>query len=200
LDASSTLPDEIQAGFCFLWRQNMFLGTKDSNFNEERSMRINKLSWRFMGIAFVFLAFVAIPPAVAEDKVYSFSESDPEMNAAIRKARDSLPIFWSKFAAPSSHEKDFTLKIKIDDENGTEHFWCGMIEGNSTSATCVIDNDPQTVKSVSIGQRIAADPASISDWMYMRDGKIVGGETIRVILPRLSKDEAEEFRSLLAEP
>jgi uncharacterized protein YegJ (DUF2314 family) len=183
-----------------LWRLDVFRGTKDSADSEEIIMRINKSSWRFMGIAFVFLAFVVIPPVVAEDKVYSFSESDPEMNAAIRKARDSLPIFWSKFAAPSSHEKDFTLKIKIDDENGTEHFWCGMIEGNSTSATCVIDNDPQTVLSVSIGQRIAADPASISDWMYMRDGKIVGGETIRVILPRLSKDEADEFRSLLAEP
>ncbi len=178
----------------------MFLGAKDNIFNEEQSMRINNFSWGCIGITLVFLAFVAIPPVVAEDKVYSFSESDPEMNAAIRKARDSLPIFWSKFAAPSSHEKDFTLKVKIDDENGTEHFWCGTIKGNSTSAACVIDNDPQTVKSVSLGQRIAADPASISDWMYMRDGKIIGGETIRVILPRLSKDEADEFRSLLAEP
>lgn len=74
------------------------------------------------------------------------------------------------------------------------------IEGGAETATCVISNEPVNVHSVSYGERIAVDPEIISDWLYYRDGKIVGGETIRVILPRLEKKEAATMRALLAEP
>ena len=47
--------------------------------------------------------------------------------------------------------------------------------------------------------KIAVDPALISDWMYRLDGKIKGGETIRVIIPTLPEEEAAYYRSLLAE-
>jgi len=59
--------------------------------------------------------------------------------------------------------------------------------------------DPQTVLSVKFGQRIDADPDKISDWMYRLDGKIKGGETIRVIVGRLPKEEADSYRELLAD-
>jgi uncharacterized protein YegJ (DUF2314 family) len=52
---------------------------------------------------------------------------------------------------------------------------------------------------VNEGQRIDVDPKLISDWMYMLNGKIKGGETIRVIIPTLSKDEADYYRNLLAD-
>ena len=67
-------------------------------------------------------------------------------------------------------------------------------------ATCVIGNEPVHVFAVDYGERVDVDPAIISDWMYYRDDKIVGGETIRAILPHLDKKAAADLRAQLAEP
>ena len=149
------------------------------------------------------LAIASFPAAVlAEDppdKVVLFSKDDPEMNAAIVKARNGLGAFWEKFAAPAPNEDGFSLKIMISQGADTEHFWCGEIKGNATTATCAIANDPQSVHSVTLGQRIDVNPDHISDWMFRLDGKIKGGETIRVIIPRLPREQADSYRSLLAD-
>ena len=145
-------------------------------------------------------ALIIAPPAFAQDDVVDFARDDAEMNAAIDKARAALPQFWTRFADPADNEADFSLKLGISDDVGTEHFWCGEIEGNAKTATCVISNEPVNVFTVSYGERVAVDPAIISDWLYYRDGKIVGGETIRVMLPHLEKKEAAAMRALLAEP
>ena len=151
--------------------------------------------------AIVAAAFVCAlaPPAFAQDDVIDFARDDAEMNAAIDKARAALPQFWSRFADPADNEADFSLKLGISDDVGTEHFWCGEIEGDAKAATCVISNEPVNVFTVSYGERVAVDPAIVSDWLYYRDGKIVGGETIRVMIPHLEKKQAAAMRELLAE-
>lgn len=139
-------------------------------------------------------------PGMAEDVVIPFATNDAEMNAAIEHARTSLPEFWAKFAAPAANEADFSLKLGISDGDRTEHFWCGQIEGNAKAATCVIANEPVDVFTVAYGERVKVDPAEISDWLYYRDDKIVGAETLRVMLPHLEKKEAAAMRALLGEP
>ena len=122
------------------------------------------------------------------------------MNAAIERARDTLPQFWSKFTMPRAGEDGFALKIKITDGNATEHFWCDNVTGSAAKATCTIANEPQSVQNVAFGEEIKVDPELISDWMYLLNGKFVGAETLKVILPKLPKDEAEDLRSRFAEP
>lgn len=145
------------------------------------------------------LAVTLAAPVRAEDQVIDFARDDAEMNAAIDKARAALPEFWARFADPAANEGDFSLKLGISDDVGTEHFWCGEIEGNAKSATCVISNEPVNVHTVAYGERVAVDPEIISDWLYYRDGRIVGGETIRVILPHLDKKEAARLGALLTD-
>jgi uncharacterized protein YegJ (DUF2314 family) len=152
---------------------------------------------RFVGLAALVLAVV---PVSAEDSVVEFSTEDPEMNAAIAKARDGLPEFWERFADPADNEADFSLKLGISDGRETEHFWCGEIAGTARSATCVISNEPVNVFTVAYGERVSVDPEVISDWLFYRDDKIVGAETLRVMLPHLGKKEAASLRALLAEP
>ena len=151
-------------------------------------------------LAALVLALALAAPVAAEDQVIDFAKSDPEMNAAIAKARAGLPQFWERFGDPEANDSDFSLKLGIEDQGETERFWCGEIEGGAGDATCVIANEPVRVHTVAYGERVAVDPAIISDWLYYRDGKIVGGETIRVILPHLDKKEAAALRAQLAEP
>jgi uncharacterized protein YegJ (DUF2314 family) len=133
------------------------------------------------------------------DKTVSVSRYDSAMNAAIEKARDTLPVFWNKRAKPEPDEENFSVKLGISDGNNTEHFWCGEIQGDASEATCVINNEPVTVFTVKIGQRVNIDPAIVSDWMYMKNGKIKGGQTIRALIPSLPEEEAQSYRAMLAD-
>jgi uncharacterized protein YegJ (DUF2314 family) len=152
---------------------------------------------RFAAALAVALALAA--PVLAEDQVVDFARDDAEMNPAIDKARASLPEFWARLADPARNEADFSLKLGISDDVGTEHFWCGEIDAEAEAATCVIANEPVHVHTVAYGERVTVDPDIISDWLYYRDGKIVGGETLRVMLPHLDKKAAADLRARLAE-
>ena len=56
------------------------------------------------------------------DKVVNVEDDDPEMVAAIAKARSTLPQFWQVFDKPERGDSKFSLKVKITDKKGTEHF------------------------------------------------------------------------------
>jgi uncharacterized protein YegJ (DUF2314 family) len=154
-------------------------------------MKINMKFTRSI-LALVFIA-LSSSQTLADDPTIKFNTDDPAMNAAIQKARASLPKFWLKFTDHSIEEQGFNLKVRIVDDNGSEHFWCGDIKGKPEKPTCVIDNEPDTVESVKMGERIEVDTAAISDWMYLRGEKIVGGQTIKVMLPHLPPEEAKFF-------
>jgi uncharacterized protein YegJ (DUF2314 family) len=150
------------------------------------------------------LATVALLAALAacsdRDEIISIRPDDAEMNAAIAKARESLPQFWQVFEKRGRGESDFALKVKITDNNGTEHFWATDIERRDGSVRGTINNDPNIVAKVKLGDRLTIPEADISDWLYMRDGRMVGNHTLRVLVKKMSAREAEQYRKLMADP
>lgn len=155
------------------------------------------MSGRFLAAAVI--AATLVLPGYAGDDITSVSESDPVMNAAIEKARATLPEFWAHLASPGVGETDFNIKLAISDGESVEHFWCDGIEGDSLKATCSIANDAVYVHTVKFGDRVDIDPAQISDWMYFIDGRIKGAQTLRALLPRLSEEDATRYRAMLIE-
>ena len=134
-----------------------------------------------------------------KDQVIAVSADDQEMNAAIAKARSSLPKFWAHLSKPLADEDYFSLKLQLKDGSHSEHFWCDNIVGNENSATCIIGNDPETVKTVKLGDRVVVDRDKISDWMIRKHSKIFGGATIRPLLPKMDKSEAAALRATLSD-
>ncbi len=57
----------------------------------------------------------------------------------------------------------------------------------------VVNNDPNLVKNVKIGDKASVEPGKISDWMYIENGKLVGGYSVRVLRDGLSPAEKAEF-------
>lgn len=139
----------------------------------------------------------------SERKVANFSEvddDDPEMRTAIENARQSLPSFWELLERHPNGESDFALKVRIEDTNGAEHFWVTDIDRNGGITTGTINNDPEIVKTVKTGQRIAISEKDISDWLYMKSGKMYGNETLRPLLKTMPADDAEKLRRIMAKP
>ena len=50
------------------------------------------------------------------------------------------------------------------------------------------------------GQRIEVADSQISDWMYLRNGKIVGNYTMRPLLKRMPAQDAARYRAMLLDP
>lgn len=146
------------------------------------------------------IAILSLAACSKRDKVIHVDEDDTEMNAAIAKGRETLPHFWQVFEKRERGETDFALKVKIADGNGTEYFWANEIERRDGKVRGTINNDPNIVKSVKLGSRIEIPEADISDWMYMRDGKMIGNETLKPLLKQMPEEEARKLKSIMASP
>ena len=150
----------------------------------------------------VFLLTSALPPAATGQSgaTVMVPTNDPEMAAAIAKARSHLPEFWKALAQPGAGEEHFALKVAIKDGTDVEHFWLGDVTRNGDKFTGTINNEPEIVGNVKNGQRYEFGDAEISDWMFMRNGKIVGNETMRPLLKRMPAATAEQYRAMLETP
>ncbi|MEO6003781.1 MAG: DUF2314 domain-containing protein [Opitutus sp.] len=133
----------------------------------------------------------------ADDHIVMVDKVDQEMNGAIDEARRALPLFWRGFKEPAVDESEFYLKLAISEHEQTEHFWISDIKRKSGHWVGLIANDPEIIASVKFGQQVVIDEARISDWKYLKAGRTKGGYTIAVLLRRLPKAEAEEFRKQL---
>lgn len=143
------------------------------------------------------LILAVLPLRAADGPVTAVDARDAAMNQAIASARKQLPHFWSRMASPAKGESDFNLKVRVEDKNGVEHFWCADVERKNGSLSAVINNEPVTVKSVKIGQRINFAEVQISDWMYMRDGKMIGNYTLRPLMKTMSSEDRRQLESML---
>ena len=92
------------------------------------------------------------------------------------------------------------MKVKIHDKDKVEHFWVGDLERKEGKILGTINNDPDIVQNVKLGERIKVNEADISDWLYMRDGKMVGNYTLRVLFKQMTKEEVEKYKQMLADP
>ena len=135
-----------------------------------------------------------------EDKPIPVAGDDAEMKTAIQKARAGLPEFWKTSENPKKGEKDFCLKVKIIDGNGTEQIWVTSIKRREGKIFGKIGNDPRVVRSVKFGQEVEIPEEKISDWLFIRNGKMVGNYTLRAVFKYMPKDEAERMKARMEDP
>jgi uncharacterized protein YegJ (DUF2314 family) len=120
------------------------------------------------------------------------------MDAAIARARSEVDSFIAEMSKGNGW--DFAVKVPIEDKGETEHFWLTDIVYRNGKFEGVIGNEPGIVTNVKFGQKWTAKKSEISDWMFMRDGKMYGNYTIRPLLKTMSEEEAAKYKSMLANP
>jgi uncharacterized protein YegJ (DUF2314 family) len=128
-----------------------------------------------------------------EDKVTSVADDDARMNAAIAKAKATVDTFIAALKSPKPGQKDFSVKMPFVDGEHTEHMWLAPVSYDGKVFRGIVNNEPQSVKNVRLGQEVEVAPPGISDWMYVENGKIVGGRTIRVLRETLPAGERADF-------
>jgi uncharacterized protein YegJ (DUF2314 family) len=143
------------------------------------------------------------PEVEAQDRspVIDVRTADAEMNASIGRARATLPTFWASFDAPKGTETGHSLKVRFPTRNGAEHIWMADLKKlpNGTYSARFA-NRPRDLPGKQEGDLAEFRDADISDWMFTRNDKIVGGETIKPLLKSMPKADADALRARMEQP
>jgi uncharacterized protein YegJ (DUF2314 family) len=92
---------------------------------------------------------------------------EKKMEQAIADARSTFDEFLARLRSPQSGDEDFHVKVRIEDENGVEHFWVSDPKLDSEPYSGKIADEPGIVKKVKLGQEYRFTRSEVSDWMYM---------------------------------
>lgn len=123
--------------------------------------------------------------------IYNVAGNDKEMNEAILKANQTLSNFNAALSNKEIEVK--SLKVKFENQTDVEHIWLSDVEFKDGKYSGILDDEPEYIKDHKLGDLINVDNKDISDWMYVENGKLFGGYTIRVLRNRMSETEREQF-------
>jgi uncharacterized protein YegJ (DUF2314 family) len=147
---------------------------------------------------FALLSLLLVHGLVLSQPTVAVSADDPQMVAAISRARQTVQRVIDELERGN---KQTSVKVAIVDGEAVEHFWLRDVAYDKKAGAFVgkIDNDPNKVKTVRLGQAVTVRTSTISDWLYMSGGKMHGNFTVRVLLPKMAPDEANRLRALLSD-
>ena len=120
------------------------------------------------------------------DKVTMLNDDDPELMAAVAKAKADLVKLQPHFAKGIPMGEQLTVKARFTDDKGTvEWMWVDVVafKGNMFAGT--LDNLPGLIKSLRDGQKVKVKLADIGDYLHeTKDGKTAGGYSIELMRKR----------------
>jgi uncharacterized protein YegJ (DUF2314 family) len=132
------------------------------------------------------------PPAPAslpktEPNTSASRAGDPEMDAAIAKARASLDSFIERLAHPANGEV-FSVEAGVPAADGsTEYRWMddvtykdGVFEGRFRTR-------PSKNTTFKPAEKATVKKEDVTDWIILREGKSEGGYTVELQLRRQSE-------------
>ena len=128
------------------------------------------------------------------DDVVTLEKGDPDMAAAFREARKTLPEFLALVRARQTTVTKLAVKIAIPAGDDDEYFWLTEVGQHGNKYTGRINNTPRSAKQVRFGQVIQFSESEIVDWLYMEGGKMRGNFTACAMLKREPADQVEAMR------
>ncbi|HEV2762796.1 MAG TPA: DUF2314 domain-containing protein [Pyrinomonadaceae bacterium] len=124
-----------------------------------------------------------------EADVYLVRETDEEMNRAIEEARRTLTLFLAALQSPKPGRSGFSVKHPFRQGEQVEHMWVGDVSFDGSVFRGTLDNAPRNLTNVEAGQEVEVPASQVSDWMYVEDGRLVGGYTLRVLHKQFTEEE-----------
>ena len=121
--------------------------------------------------------------------VVGASGDDPEMLAATAEARRTWPEFVKAFAQKPVSSESFSAKFPFDAPDQKEFMWVEVLSIQGDTVVGRLGNDPVWVKDLKLGDEVTMKVSQLSDWMYLKDGEIVGGYTVKVLMDKQTREE-----------
>ncbi|HEX8655117.1 MAG TPA: DUF2314 domain-containing protein [Allosphingosinicella sp.] len=157
------------------------------------------MGFRYLSLALALIAGSGAAAAGAGgegDLVLSVPLGDPEMQAAIGRARAELPSFLERLADPAPDEGEFMVAYDIMPGKEEELVWVYRLDRSPAGIAGVLLSQPQRARA-SAGDRVTIPDGQILDWAYRKGAVMQGGHTYRVLIGRMPRDESAMLREYL---
>ena len=140
-------------------------------------------------------SFFQAAPSGEAGNVESVSSDDPEMNAAIQEAQDTLSLFIAALEAPAASQTYFGIKAEFPygEGNSAEHMWVSDLTLVEAGFEGTLLNEPVYVQGLEFGDHVSVATGDVSDWMIIDGERLLGGFTIHVLRSRMSESERTQF-------
>ena len=125
--------------------------------------------------------------------MFEVADKDEQMHRATEHARRTVPQFVEALQHPMPGDRDFEVKKPFVKDGKAEHIWLTDVHFTGNRFVGLVDNKPDRIAGLKLGDKVSVNPNEISDWSYVRNGQLVGGYTIRVLLAELSPGDKEAF-------
>ncbi len=131
-----------------------------------------------------------------KDEIPVTKAGDPNMAAAIEKAKSTLDGFLAMTRNPSATYKSVSVKVALTDLGNTEHFWITPFFEKDGQFFGSISTPPRTISNVSMGKTVQFRRDEIVDWMYIEAAsqRMHGNFTACALLKKESPGEAEKLK------
>ena len=121
----------------------------------------------------------------ADPNVALIHDTDPQMNAAISKARSTLDEFFKTKSQRAPGEDGYTVKVLFREGSNAEHMWVTPFRPNAGGGyQGLLKSSPSYIKGLQWGQQVTFARDQITDWGYTKGNTLVGYFTVCVLLAR----------------
>jgi uncharacterized protein YegJ (DUF2314 family) len=126
-------------------------------------------------------------------------QSEKELEKIADNAQRALPTFFRNLARPEAGADNFFVKYSLTTDDGSaEQVWLGGIRVKDGVYYGRLANTSDLPGGKKKNKLITFDPNKITDWMYIQDGKIIGGRSIKYLLEKIPEEKrAEDQRKIL---
>ncbi len=125
--------------------------------------------------------------------MYDVADDDVQMDRAVQRARRTVPQFVQALQHPAPGDRNFGVKKLFVKDGKAEHIWLTDVQFTGNRFVGYVDNHPRNIPGLKVGDKVSVNPNEITDWLYVHDGKMVGGYTVRVLMTELSPADKEDF-------
>jgi len=128
-----------------------------------------------------------------EPSVSFVDGDDPKMNAAMKKAAETIDDFVKALERPAADQEMFAIKVGFGEGKTGEFMWLSPVTYKDGKFTGVLNNEPVHPQKSKLGDKVTASKEEVVDWMYADGGVLVGGYTLRVLRDSLPPAERAQF-------
>ena len=131
-------------------------------------------------------------------------EFDGEIMRIAENARNTINIFFRHLNTPQTGEGNFSVKyafpasgggyyyygyVYAEDTVSAEQVWIADITFRGGRYYGIVVSTPVYLADIRRGDRVSFNADSITDWMFTRNGRIIGGHSIRHLLEQIPEAE-----------
>lgn len=127
-------------------------------------------------------------------EIGSIHTEDVDISAATALARKTVDDAIAVLISEKSASRSFAVKVSIADGDLVEHIWLTNIRFSDGQFTGVIGNPPRLIRNVKIGRLYTVEKDEILDWMYIREGEMVGNYTLKALFPHMNPVEVKMIK------